>query len=215
MVKEFIKALAVATTLAGLIAACAPSAPGISPQQVQSQVETSVALTLQARDQMATAVAASLTAQAPVAAATSSPTAITLNLPTVDPSFATVTPFVVVPSTGGSTGSTAPLYACSWAEIKPKTNQFKPGDAIDVVWIITNTGTKAWPSKKDLDFTSGTKMSSFVGEELPPLKSGDRVTISFDANAPTSPGFYEMRFKVEGGLCFPSLDVEVGKPRDP
>ena len=94
-------------------------------------------------------------------------------------------------------------------------NVFKPGDPIDVLWIITNSGSKAWPSKKDLDFVSGTRFSPFVGVELPALKSGETATISFEGNAPLKPGFYAMVFKVEGGLCFPTINIEVGKPRDP
>jgi predicted small secreted protein len=216
MVKELRTAILVVLATAALLAACAPAQT--SPEQVQSTIATSVAMTVESQNNMALAVVQTLTAQAPLPSPTASLTPIALALP-ADPALATATPFVVVPPSGGSAGGNSAAdpvsYACSWREVKPKINVFKPGDPIDVVWIITNTGTKAWPSKKDLDFTSGTKMSPFVGEELPPLKSDETVTISFEANAPTKPGFYEMKFKVEGGLCFPALDIEVGKPKDP
>lgn len=217
MVKELRTAILVVLATAALLAACAPAQT--SPEQVQSIVATSVAMTVESQNNMALAVAQTLTAQVPLPTATASLTPIALTLPGSDPALATATPFVVVPASGGSAGGNSAadpaLYACSWREVKPKINVFKPGDPIDVVWIITNTGTKAWPSKKDLDFTSGTQMSPFVGTELPPLKSDETVTVSFEANAPTKPGFYEMKFKVEGGLCFPALDIEVGKPKDP
>jgi len=58
-------------------------------------------------------------------------------------------------------------------------------------------------------------MSSYTGQQFPAVESGDQITISFEANAPMEKGFYEMKFKVEGGLCFPALDVEVGKAKDP
>ena len=103
-------------------------------------------------------------------------------------------------------------YACSFAEVKPLYNVFKPGDYIDFVWLITNTGTKQWPSALDLDFVNGTHISPYVGEELPQLKPGERVTVSFEGNAPDEPGFYHMNFKVQGGLCFPFTDIEVIKP---
>jgi hypothetical protein len=215
MVKEWRKPILVAMVLAALLAACAPAQ---SADQIQSQVATSVAMTVQAQGQMANAVAGTLTAQVPMPTAISSPTLVPLNLPTQVTDLATVTPFVVVPSAGNEGGggnNTAAAYACTWTEIKPKVNIFKPGDPIDVVWIITNTGTKAWPSKKDLDYVSGTKFSGFTGQELPALDSGDRVTVSFEGNAPTKPGFYGMQFKVEGGLCWPAINIEVGKPRDP
>lgn len=212
MVKVFRKAILVAAAMAAILAACAPAQP--VTVDVQSQVATSVAATVGAQGDMAAAVASTLTAQAPAATATASPTAITLNLPTVDPAIPTVTPFVVVPPSGGGS-TTQPLYGCSFAELKPRINQFKPGDPFDIVWWIKNTGSKDWPSKKDLDYLSGTKFTTTMGVELPPLKSGETTTVSFDANAPKEPGFYEIKFKVEGGLCFPFTDIEVGKPRDP
>jgi hypothetical protein len=164
---------------------------------------------------MVAAVVGTLTAQAPAATQTLAPTPIPLNLPTVDPNVATVTPFVVMSASGGSGGSSRPTYGCSWTEVKPKTNVFSPGDAIDIVWIITNTGSAAWPSKKDLDYVSGTKFSPFTGQELPALKPGDTVTVSFEGNAPLEKGLYGMQFKVEGGLCWPAINIQVGKAKDP
>ena len=112
-------------------------------------------------------------------------------------------------------GGTAPDYACSFVEVKPLFNVFKPTDYIDIVWIITNTGKKTWDSGLDLDFLSGTHFSPYNGQELPALKSGERVTISFEGNAPSEPGYYEMKFKVQGGLCFPFIDIQVIKPPGP
>ncbi len=218
MVKELRKAIFVALAIAGLLAACAP-AQATSPEQVQSQVATSVAATVQSQNNLAMSVAQTLTAQAPLPSATASLTPIPLVLPTTDASLATATPFTVVPpSSGSSGGSSAPApveFACSWREVKPRTNVFSPGDPIDVEWVITNTGTKTWPSKLDLEFVSGTKMSTFVGGELNPLKPGDTQTVSFDANAPLKKGFFGMQFRVQGGLCWPALNIQVGKVRDP
>lgn len=211
MLNELRKAILVALVLAAVLSACAPAQ---APVDVQSQVATQVAMTVQAQNDMAAAVAQTLTAQAPVATATLSPTPIVLSLPTTDPTIATVTPFVVVPS-GGGTGSGTPLYSCSVREVKPRNNQFKPGDPIDVVWVITNTGSRAWPERKDMDLQSSTVISSYVGEELPALRPGDSTTISFEANAPNRPGLFGMQFKVEGGLCFPALNIEVVRPPDP
>ncbi len=217
MVNHLRKAMLVVVAMAALLAACAPASTTTTPEQVQAQVETSVALTVQAGSAQTAAAAQSLTSQAPAATATESPTAIVLNLSTDTP-VATVTPFVVTPASGNTGGSlpAAPVqYACTWREVKPKINMFKPGDGFNVEWVITNTGTKTWPSKLDFNFFAGTQMSSYTGQELPPLKPGDTVTINFGATAPIKPGFYAMEFKVQGGLCFPSLQIEVGKPKDP
>jgi len=199
--------LAVVLTLS----ACAP---GMTQQQIQALIQDSVAQTVQAQNNMATAVAQTVEARAPAASATPLPTLVQVTLPTLTP-IAGITP-IVLPSGGssGGGGGSAKVadYACSFAEVKPLYNVFKPGDYIDFVWIITNTGKKDWPSALDLDFVSGTHISPYTGEELPPLESGERVTISFEGNAPDEPGFYHMNFKVQGGLCFPFTDIEVIKP---
>lgn len=211
--KTFLRGAVVVLAVIGMATACGPAPTGLSPEQVQVQVATGVAATVEAMNSMGTGVAMTVAAVQPAAAATLAPTDVPLFLPTLTP-LATVTPFVVQ-SSGGGSGAKPATYSCSWTEVKPRTNVFSPGDAIDVKWIITNTGTKTWPSFKDFDFVSGTQMSTYTGQELPALKPGDQVTISFDANAPMEKGFYEMKFKVEGGLCFPALDVEVGKAKDP
>jgi len=192
---------------ATLLGACAP---GITPEQIQALVQESVAQTVQAQNSMGTAVAQTVEAMLPASTATPLPTLPLLNLPTLTP-LATVTPFKLS-SGGGGGGGNVPDYACSFIELKPQYNVFKPGDYIDFIWLITNTGKKDWPSALDLDFVSGTHFSPYVGEELPALESGERVTISFEGNAPDEPGFYHMNFKVQGGLCFPFTDIEVIKP---
>ncbi len=216
MSNEIRKTILVALLATAMLSACAPGQA--APAQVQQQIQDSVAQTVQAQNGLATSVAQTLTAQVPVPTATLSPTPIVLSLPTTDPSVATATPFVVVPSSGGGgggTGSGTPQYACSVREVKPRFNQFKPGDPIDVVWVITNTGTKTWPDALDLELVSSTVISTYVGQELPPLKPGKTTTISFEANAPNKHGFYGMQFKVQGGLCFPALNIEVIRPPDP
>jgi hypothetical protein len=62
---------------------------------------------------------------------------------------------------------------------------------------------------------NSTVISTYSGQELPALKPGDSTTIRFEANAPKKPGLYGMQFKVEGGLCFPALNIEVIRPPDP
>lgn len=193
-----------------LVTACAPGQqPGPSADEIQAQIATGVAMTVQAQNQMGTSVAMTMQAQAPAATATLAPTEIPLDLPTLTPVFIpTVTPFVV---SGGGGSNPAPKYACSWTELKPRLNTFSPGDYIDVKWVITNTGSEPFGYKRDLEYVSGTQMSSFLGKQLPDLAPGDSVTISFDATAPSKNGLYGMQFKVEGGLCWPALNVKVGK----
>jgi hypothetical protein len=189
----------------------------MTQQQVQDLVQQSVAQTVAAQNGMATSVAMTVEAMAPADTPTLVPTLVPASLPTLTPIVPTVTPFVLPSGGGGGGGGGGGAakvvdYSCSFTEVKPLYNQFKPGDYIDFVWIITNTGKKDWPSALDLDFVNGTHFTPYMGEELPALKSGDRVTISFEGNAPDEPGFYHINFKVQGGLCFPFTDIEVIKP---
>jgi hypothetical protein len=217
MVKDLRKAILVVLTMAALLTACTPAST-TTPELVQAQVATSVAATVQSQNDMAASVAQTLTAQAPLPSATPSVTPIPLNLPTADPSLATVTPFVVVPpsntSSGGGSDPAPAQYACSWREVKPRTNVFNGGVTFDVQWVITNTGTKNW-GKPDLNYISGTKLSSFLGEELPATDPGDSVTVNFEATSPTHKGLYGMQFRVQGNMCFPALTIQVGSLRDP
>jgi hypothetical protein len=201
--------LAVATVLA----ACAP---GISPQEVQSQVMTGVAGTVDAQNRMATAVAATLTAVAPPQTATPFATNIPLNLPTLTPAGPTVTPFVAQPSGGGGGSSSKPKLLCDAFTVKPKDNtSFKPGDPFDIRWIITNVGTADMRAGLDFDYLSGPHLTNHSGIELPKLKPGDSYTFNADANAPMEKGDYVMTWKVEGGLCYPYVAITSGRPGDP
>ena len=193
--------------------ACLPATPTQAPNtpvDIQAQVNTAVAQTIAAQNQIGTSVAQTLEAQ------------ITLTPTLTETPIPTITPLVLqtsthLPSGGGGGGGTLHKadYACSWREVYPRfNNNIRPGESFDVVWVITNTGAKAWPAGKDLDYVNGTVLSPFLGHELPAMKSGDSVTISFVATAPMDRGLYGMQFKVEGGLCWPALNIEVGK-KDP
>jgi hypothetical protein len=194
---------------AALLAACAP---GISPEQVQMQVQTGVAETVQAQNDMASAVALTVTAMAPAVTPTTPPTEIPLAIPSLTPviPIATVTPFVA--SSGGGGGSTKkPTYACD-VQTRPFDNTaYKPGDPFDIKWIITNTGTGTWEAGKDLDYFSGPHLADRGGVQLPEMKTGDTYTFTADANAPAEKGFYVMTWKVEGGFCWPYVAIYSGK----
>ena len=92
----FRKSIFALIIIAALLAACAP---GLSPEQVQGLVQTSVASTMQAQNNIATAVALTVQAQAQsLATATETPTEIPLAPASVTPVFPTPTSFTVAPS---------------------------------------------------------------------------------------------------------------------
>jgi hypothetical protein len=215
MVKEFSKAVLVALALAAILAACAPAQA--NPQQVLSNVETSVALTVAAQNDMSTASAATLTAQAPLPTATESPTTIPLSLPTAVTTLPTATPFVVIPpASGGSGGSTGsggtPDYACTWTSSPPDLTRFKPGDDFEVKFTITNSGAKTWVAGKDFAFIGDTLFTTVSFVELPELKPNHFLSFTFGAQAPMNRGRYAEQWKVQGiPGCYPLVVIIVGK----
>lgn len=215
MVKEFRKTVVIALALSAILAACAP-AQANNPQQVLSDVGTSVALTVEAQNGVSTAAAATLTAQAPQATATLVPTLVPLSLPTAE-TLASATPFVVVPpssgSSGGSTGSSGTAdYACTWTSSPPDLTRYAPGDDFDVKFTITNSGAKTWVAGKDFSFIGDTLFTTLSFVELPELKPGHYLSFTFDAKAPADKGRYAEQWKVQGVPgCYPLVVIIVGK----
>src|SRR5512142_186910 len=198
-----------------LLAACAPAKVATpNPVDIANQVATAVALTV-ASQNLDTQQAAPVVTDTPVPTATAAvvdtPTAI---LPTA-------TPFVIVPpttvsggggsSSGGST-TTSSGYSCDYIHQRPFDNTvFKPGDKFDIKWTIVNNGTKTMRAGLDLKYNSGTQLTSGT-VELPELKPGDQFDVQFDAVAPTKEGTYIMSYIVEGGVCYPAIQIKVEKP---
>jgi hypothetical protein len=187
-----------------------PQAP--SPEEIQAQVSTSVAMTMEAQGQIATFVAQTVAAQDTEAAAalptaTLSPTP----LPTLTPVLATATPFTVAPSGGsggGGGGTTTYEYSCDIIRQRPIDNtRYSRTHTFDVTFAILNNGTATWEAGKDLVLLGnpGNTLVNPPGTiELPRMEPGDIFTVGpFDAQAPDTPGHYVIDFKLEGGFCYP------------
>ena len=192
-----------------ILGACAPA---MTQQQIDAMVQESVALTVQAQNNMATAVAQTVEAMQPRA----TPTLVglpTLGVPTLTP-LATVTP-LKLPSGGGGGGGGGggkAKWACNvWTHSPRDLSEFSPGDPFDIKWVITNTGTETWQAGMDLDYYSGPHLTPDTGGELPTVKPGDSYTFSADANAPEEKGYYVMTYKLEGGFCWPYVAIYTGK----
>jgi hypothetical protein len=215
--QTFLKPMFAILVIGGLLAACAPAQ---SPEQIQAQIQTGVAMTMQSQNQMGTAVAMTVESQSvqPVGTATSSPTEASVVIPTLTPIISTPTTFVATPvaSTGGSGGSggssSKPSYDCD-PDIgkRPFDNSsFARGDKFDVKWTILNTGTATWAAGIDLTYFSGPQMTSITFEQLPTaVKPGDSYSVVLDAVAPSTPGHYVMTWKLEGGFCWPYIAIDV------
>ncbi len=198
-------------TVVLLLAACAPAKVATpDPAEIANQVATSVALTV-ASQNLDTQQAASVVTDTPV------PTATEVVIDTPTAILPTATPFVIVPPTavsGGGGGSTTSSsgYSCDYIHQRPFDNTvFKPGDHFDIKWTILNNGTRTMRAGLDLKYNSGTQMTT-GSRELPELKPGDQFDVVFDAVAPMEEGTYIMSYIVEGGICYPAIQIQVEKP---
>jgi hypothetical protein len=169
---------------------------------VEAMIGTSVALTVTAHAQ----TQAAIPTVTPTASRTDTPS------PTVTASpFPTLTPF----STPTKFPTSAPAdYACVVFNKYPADNSiFKPNKDFDVKFWLRNVGSRKWDKGADLSYHDGTKM--IVGAtvyELPEVKPGQQVgPFIFDARSPKKIGDFVMRFKVQGGFCYPYIKILVRK----
>lgn len=213
--QAFLKSMFAMFVIGGLLAACAP---GQSPEQIQAQIQTGVAMTMQVQDQIGTSVAMTVQSQQPaqpVGTATSASTEAPAVIPTLTPILSTPTAFATTrPSTGGSGGgggSSTFAYNCDPdIQKRPFDNQeFAKGDKFDVKWTILNNGTKTWAAGLDLTYFSGPKLTTVTFEQLPEVKPGGTYSVVLDAVAPSTAGHYVMTWKLEGGFCWPYVAINV------
>ncbi len=199
---------AIALVSFAFAAGCGPVVTGLSPEQVQIMIATGVAGTVQAQNNMGTAVAQTVTALAPTS--TVSPTPVQLSIPSFTP-LASVTPFATPQASSGGAGG-KPDWACDVSTRPFDGTAYKPGDPFDIKWTITNTGGKTWAAGKDLEYFSGPMLTTRAGVQLPQIQPGDTYTLTADANAPMEKGYYVMTWKLEGGFCWPYVAIRSGRP---
>jgi len=198
------------TVLAIMLAACLPSQQPTA--DVQSQINTAIAGTMQVKEQINRAVEETITAkeaaeatEAPneidslvvlQASETPTPTAVPFVLPTFTPTF-----FKPTPS----------KYSCSAVTLKPKTNELFPGGiAIDIKWRITNTGTATWYDSIDMKYVGGANFANFNRIEMGKgLKPGESVIVEVDATTPKKGGSYFMSWLVDGPMCYGYVTIKV------
>ena len=209
------KTLIVLISLAFLLAACLP---GQSPQDVQGQVETAVAQTMQAQQQIQNSVAQTVEAQAPQAspttdaAAAATSTSTPILFPTLTPIVATVTPITVPSSGGGGGGGVAKAaFSCDIIHQRPFDNtEINHGADFDIRWTILNNGTKTWDPGTDVKYVSGPHMTTGTLVEIPvSMKPGDQYSIVMDGTAPEERGFQVMTWVVQGQACWPYVAIIV------
>lgn len=230
------KVFFVLLTLALLLGACLPAAQQPAQQQaqnpvidVQAQINTSVAQTVEAQGQISTFVAQTMEAQAtPLPSATPIPTFTPFTLAT-----ATITPWMGGGAGGGgggggwsgggggsgSGGPGSPQYDCSLVNQKPRDGDriYRPGDSFDVEWTLENTGTKT--------IKAGYPFMYYKGDMISPtgtlvldhdVKPHGEFTFRIEVVAPQVQGLDKQQFTmqwvfiVEGNkICTPYIAIFV------
>ena len=211
--------------LTALITACAPAQP--SQDQIQSQVQTSVAATMQIQNQMGTFVAQTVQAQPAAATEADTPTLALSSTPAP-----TLTPVVLVPtftsapvSSGGSGGGSYSYIqtglACDVVTIPKDDLKYFRGEHFIVKFTLINTGTAQWCNSNscpsaggpDFSFDSGTNFVSTSGPiQIPALKSGASFQVpTMSGIAPNKVGIYTMVWKLAGPICYGAIRINVNQ----
>ncbi len=214
--KKIIQVAVIIVIFSLFLGACLPAAaPAQQAQQQQvqntqssapvGQVNTAVAQTIEAQNQIANAVSLTTAAQA-----TATPTATPFTIPTLTP-FAISTP-TNRPSTGGGGGSSPakPEYACDVIRLRPTAYaEYHRGQKFDIKMTVVNTGTRSWYQGFDLKYSGGDKMTTVTRIELPAMKPGAKYEVILDAVAPDTRGDKTMTWTVQGRICFGYVVITV------
>jgi hypothetical protein len=226
--QKTIRLMPVLMALAIVAGACVPQQATTtqSPQATAAleQVETAVAMTMEAQGQIATFVAQTVEAQnAGTAAAQPQFTQTPLPVPTSISILPTVTPFVISGGGGGGGGGNShpgkQEYDCQFmSQVPGDGTHFIAGKEFDIVWVFKNNGTKKWEASWFFSFFDGTNFSktgaSALGRDVEP---GDTYQFELDAIAPEggsvdSPKQINMQWALRGQgvrFCRPYIAIFV------
>lgn len=211
--KKIIQVAVIMMVFSLFLGACLPAAaPAQQAQQAQNtqssdpaaQVNTAVAQTIEAQNQIGTAVALTSAAQY-----TATPTATLFTIPTLTP-FAISTPTNKPASGGGGSSPAKPEYACDVIRLRPTAYAvYHRGQKFDIKMTVVNTGTRAWYQGFDLKYSGGDKMTTVTRIELPAMKPDARYEVVLDAVAPDTRGDKTMTWAVQGRICFGYVVITV------
>lgn len=197
-------------TFAVLLAACLPAQPTVD---VQSQVNTAVAQTMEANNRIAQAVEQTVAARQPLDAPALEASATFEIVPIfTDTPLPTFTPF--------PTNTSAPIPApvdvqqprsCFVLTIRPEyMEEIKAGSNFEIRWQVKNTGTLAWDSGVDVKYASGVKMTEKERVEISEVMDpGEIYKISITGKAPKNKGVQQMTWIVESINCYANVVIFV------
>lgn len=204
------KKLLLLIAIAVMLAACLPSQQST---EVQSQVNTAVAGTMDVNEQIAHSVELTVAAKESNNSVIEAPAGVDSNnvvLQATPTLVVTDTPFIL-PTVTPTTTKIPLKYSCSAITKKPRTNQpMHGGEEFDIKWTITNTGTGTWYDALDIKYYSGESFANSKRAEIhAPLAPGQSYDIVLDATAPKAKGQHFMAWYVEDNLCYAYVTIWV------
>lgn len=205
------KKIVVLVSLALMLTACLPAQNSVD---LESRVNTAVAQTLEARQQIEDSVAQTIAAQNSLFTPTLNVTAtfervrIVTDTPLPPPTFPTFTPF---PTDTPGPPVEQQAYSCFVDTRSPEyLEEIKAGGNFEIRWFVVNTGTRAWDSGLDLKYASGPKMTNPERVEISKaLKPGETYKISLNGKAPNLRGIQQMTWVVQGQMCYANVAITV------
>lgn len=200
------RTLFIAMTAILVLTACAPVQVTTNPDEVDSFIATSVALTVSSHE-LETAEAIPPMTDTPLPTVTE---AVTATFEFIE-DFETDTPQPTITSEPTNTVTPSVSYSCDAYGVTPKDHAtITAGSRFDIQWVIVNTGTKSWPAGTDVAYANGTKMTTTTRVEIPiGLGPDERYQINLDAVAPDETGVYYMSWTVQGKNCAASIIINV------
>lgn len=159
-------------------------------------------------------VAATQTAMSiPTATATPLPTRTPTDVPTPTPTFLFLVPTLFIPPTQIPIGSSNLDFEC-------QVLSYEPQEAVAASarffgkWLIANIGRVTWDSDNlDYQYVEGDKIHLQSVYDFPAsVQPGSTVEISVDMQAPTAPGEYYTRWRINAGkehFCPMELRIKV------
>jgi hypothetical protein len=85
----------------------------------------------------------------------------------------------------------------------PDGAAFKPGDEIEKIWLVRNSGTCNWGAGYELRLMSGEAMGASESQALYPAHAGSEVELRIVFTAPDEAGSYKSYFQAYDQYGFP------------
>jgi hypothetical protein len=153
--------------------------------------------------------------------ATDTPTAAPTDTPTATPTD-TPTPTKTPKPTKTSTPTATPTPPVPAARFVtdvtiPDGTVMNPGQSFTKTWRVENSGIVPWGEGTQLVFASGAQMGGTSPISVGDVAPGETVDISADMVAPTEPGTYTGRWRLQAadGTAMMTLSVNIELPELP